>query len=392
MNKDTLQSLLNKQKEGTLTAQEQQQLDDWESALEREEGLMELYDDAEQHDVKQRVWDHITKRTAEPGKLIPIFSGRRKISAIKMSWVRYAAALIIIAGMATFFLWTDSHQPAPALTVTPPATPVNDIPAPTGSHATLTLAGGRQIFLDSAVNGTLATQGNVNIRMTNDGRIVYTGNAQSNVPAYNTLTVPRGSQIASIILSDGTQIFLNAASSLTYPVSFSGNERRVSIVGEAYFEVAHDPSKKFVVTSGDITTEVLGTHFNINTYSDERVKKVTLLEGSVKVIAGTSNLVITPGNQAALENGHMALNSSVDVDQVMAWKNGVFNFNNASCETVMRQLARWYDMDVIYPKGVPPIMFGGEIQKTLSLAEMLDVLGAVGVKFEINNKQVIVLP
>ncbi len=210
---------------------------------------------------------------------------------------------------------------------------------------------------------------------------------------YNLLTVPRGSQIASIVLADGSKVFLNSASSLKYPVAFTGNERRVEITGEVYFRNCQGCKKrKFIVVGGGIQTEVLGTHFNMNTYGDDETMKVTLLEGSVKVSSGLSGALIKPGSQAAFKNGILDVNKSVDVGQVLAWKNGVFNFQNNSLAIVMRQLSRWYDIDVVYPKGVPGILIGGKIPRSIPLSEMLDALGAVGVKFEIRDKKLIVLP
>lgn len=390
MNKDRLQLLLNKQHDGTLTPAERQELSEWESALDHEEGLMDLYNETEQLQMRERVWNGINKRSSEPAKVIVMPALNRTPWFRRFGFVRYAAGLILVAGAIVFMARVNSSPEKQIITRQSPA-PVHDVAAPASNHATITLAGGQRISLGNAASGMLARQGEVSIRMTEDGRIVYSGKNGGEVQ-YNTLSVPRGSTIASIVLSDGSKVYLNAASSLTYPVAFTGSERRVQITGEAYFEVAKDRSKKFVVTSGDVTTEVLGTHFNINTYPDEEAAKITLLEGSVKVTGGVSNAVIRPGEQAAIAKGKMEVNEAVDIDQVMSWKNGVFNFNNASCEMVMRQLSRWYDIDIVYPEGVPAIQFGGEIQKTLSLAEMLDALGAVEVKFEINNKKLIVLP
>lgn len=388
MNKETLQFLLNKQKAGTLTELEQRQLDEWEAARDRDEGLEELYSSEEQLQAKHRMWEQVKQQTAPQGKLVVMPAGRKQRRPIKTAWLKYAAAIIIVAGTAAYLFNANNKKHVANVSS---ATFAKDVAAPSSNRATLTLANGQQIVLDSVGNGMLATQGNVNIRKMDDGRIIYAGN-NSGEMQYNTLTVPRGSKIASIVLSDGTKVYLNAASSLTYPVAFTGSERKVQITGEAYFEVAKDKSKKFVVGSDGVTTEVLGTHFNINTYPDEKAQKVTLLEGSVKVTGGTSGTVIRPGDQAAFENGKISISQPADLDQVMAWKNGVFNFNNASCETVMRQLARWYNIEIVYPKGIPAIQFGGEIQQTLSLAEMLDALGAVEVKFEINNNKLIVLP
>lgn len=314
-----------------------------------------------------------------------------RIRLLKTNWLKYAAAILIIFGIGAY-LWNLNRSPQKdQVATTIPVPAQNDVSAPSVSRATLTLASGQRIFVDSAANGTLAVQGNVNIQKMDDGRIVYKGRDNGAEIQYNTLVVPRGSQIASIVLSDGSIVFLNAASSLRYPVSFNGNERRVEIQGEAYFEVTKDPKKKFIVSSGGITTEVLGTHFNVNTYPDESTMKVTLLEGSVKVSGGLSKLVIRPGDQVAFTKGVMQLNQSVDVDQVMAWKNGLFNFKDADLPTVLRQLERWYDIQVVYEGRPEEYRFQGEIQRSLNLSQVLSVLIQMEVKFTIEGKKITII-
>lgn len=392
MKKETLQLLLEKLKNGTLTPGERRQLDEWDSSLDREKSLLDLYTEHEQAAAHARMWEQVTRQTTPTGRLIylpssspPGLKGRRK-----SDWLKYAAAIVILIGAIGYFLRSTvikQEQLANAVA----NTTAKDFAAPTTSRATLTLSNGQQVILDSVSHGMLAIEGDINIQKTPDGRIVYSG-AGNGQTQYNTLRVPRGSKIASIVLADGTRVFLNAASSLTYPVAFGDTDRKVEVSGEAYFEVAKDKRRKFIVSSSNLITEVLGTHFNVNTYADEGVQKITLLEGSVKVTGGSSAIMIKPGEQVAYASGRIHVDHAVDLEQVMAWKNGVFNFNNASCEAVMRQLSRWYNIDVVYPRGIPDIQFGGEIQQTLSLAEMLEALGQVEVKFEINDNQLVVLP
>jgi transmembrane sensor len=268
----------------------------------------------------------------------------------------------------------------------------NNVAAPAYSRAVLTLAGGKQIFVDSAGVGTVAEQNGVHIRKTTDGRIVYTGSGAQSENAFNTLTVPRGSEVASIVLEDGSKVFLNAASSLTFPVAFDRKKRVVQLTGEGYFEIAKDPRRTFVVTSGTVTTEVLGTHFNMNTYSDEDAIHVTLLEGSVKVSNGQSGVVIKPNTQAICRDQSVEINNAVDVNQVMAWKNGSFNFHSADLPAVMRQISRWYDVDVVY-EGAPPVrMFTGEISRDINLMDLLDGLARMNVHFRIEGQKLIVKP
>lgn len=391
MNKNTLYHLLRKQREGALTPYEQHKLEAWEAELEKKKGLLELCSDAEQQEVKERLWEKIHRETAATGKLVYIPVHQKPDSLSKISWIKYAVAAILVVFAGGAYIWFNNNTSGATKPAGIQHASTAEVEAPASNLATITLSNGQKITLDGIGEGMLAVQDNVNIRL-DDGHVVYSATT-ANIPMeYNVLTVPRGSRIASIVLSDGTKVYLNSASSLKYPVAFTGKERRVEITGEAYFEVARDPSRKFIVTGRGITTEVLGTHFNVNTYPDEDAGRVTLLEGSVKVSGDHSSVTINVGDQAAVRNGDIQLRHAVDIEQVMAWKNGVFNFNNRDCESVMRQLARWYDIEVEYPNGVPKIMFGGEIQKTLPLSEMMEALGAVEVKFEIAGKKLIVLP
>jgi len=264
----------------------------------------------------------------------------------------------------------------------------NDIAAPTKQKATITLADGTTVALDSLTSGILATQENVSVSKTRDGRIKYDGSGYLNLGlVYNTLSNPRGSQVVDLTLADGSRVWLNAGSSVTYPVAFVGNERKVSITGETYFEVAHDASKPFYVRKADVSILVLGTHFNVNAYNDEADIKITLLEGSVKVLNAQSSLIIKPNQQAIVTNKDVLLNMKVDVEQVMAWKNGYFNFNNADIKKLMREIARWYAVEVVYEGAVPKQLFGGEMPRNSNLSQVLEILKTSGVKFTIDGRK-----
>ena len=244
-------------------------------------------------------------------------------------------------------------------------------------------------MLDSASNGSLATEGNTRIEKLSDGQIVYTGKETGEME-YNTLTVPRGSKIASITLSDGTKVWLNSSSSLTYPVAFAGNERDVKISGEAYFEVAHNAAKPFKVIKGETLITVLGTHFNVNAYEDESSIKVTLLQGAVKVDRGTLTKLLKPGQQAQVSSD-IKINNEVNVDEVMAWKNGEFQFGEAAdIHSIMREIARWYDVDIEY-KGDISGHIGGTISRDENVSQVLSMLEMTGaVKFLIEGKKIVV--
>ncbi|HXS54891.1 MAG TPA: FecR domain-containing protein, partial [Hanamia sp.] len=192
---------------------------------------------------------------------------------------------------------------------------------------------------------------------------------------------------------DGSKVWLNAESSLTFPVAFPGEERKVEITGEAYFEVAHDANKKFIVTKGTTTVQVLGTHFNVNAYDDENSIKVTLLEGSVKVENVNNKVIIKPGEQAQVgkDNGIKVVND-LDIQQVIAWQKGLFEFNHADLASIMRQVSRWYDVEVIYDGKITEGKFGGGLSKSLPLSAVLKLMEANGVKFQLEGKVLKVIP
>ncbi|MES1249681.1 MAG: FecR domain-containing protein, partial [Chitinophaga rupis] len=271
--------------------------------------------------------------------------------------------------------------------------PLKHDAAPGRTRAVLTLADGSRITLDSARSGQLAMQGKTTV--TNQhGAVTYSTNGATET-LFNTLATGRGEQSPPLTLSDGTRVWLNAASSIRYPVAFSGDARQVEITGEAYFEVAKDPTKPFYVRARDVKVEVLGTHFNINAYQDEPSMRTTLLEGSVKVIAGGASqrgrkeMLLSPGEQAQVGKD-VNLVKAVDVDQVMAWKNGMFNFNHTDLQSVLRQLARWYDIDVQFEGSPSPRTFHGKITRDLRLSQVIGLLQEVKVKFRIEDGKLIV--
>lgn len=294
-------------------------------------------------------------------------------------WVAAASVLLIIGAGVFFFSLQKSRPHAETADVAS----VQDIPSPSSPRAILTLADGQQIVLDSIENGAVAIQGDVHIQKDGDGSIVYRGDNRTEHIQYNTLTVPRGSQISSIVLADGSKAILNVASSLKYPVAFIGNERRVEITGEVYFEVSKDPSKPFIVDTHKDKITVVGTSFNVNSYHDEPYIKTSLLEGIVRI----GELTLKPG-QAYIDGRIVTTNLERD----LAWKNGVFNFEDRSLDEVMRALARWYDLEVIYPEGIPQIVFGGGLNRDLSLVQILKVLERSEVHFGLEGHRLIVKP
>ena len=322
-----------------------------------------------------------------------------EMPAKRHSWKWYVAAAAVILLMATgiaFWLF-PGHKLLPGNTA---ALVKNDVAPPAGSKAILTLANGRQITLDSAAEGALARQGAMDIVKLGDGKITYEGSVSGNELQYNTLTVPPGSSITSITLSDGTTVVLNAASSITYPVAFNGPERKVTITGEVWFEVAKNPAKKFIVASGHTTMEVLGTKFNVNAYADEEMLKVTLVEGSLKVTAAENpaaaqnkknQTILKPGEQAMVEGEQLSVQNNVDIEQVIAWKNGMFLYKGTDIKTIMRELARVYKVGVKY-ESVSNEMFYAETPRNTNISNMFKMLELTGeVHFRIEGDHVTVL-
>lgn len=308
----------------------------------------------------------------------------------RTKWRSIAAAAAIVIAIGAGAYYAISHKPGKPAEIAKVSELPADITSPQTNRATITMAGGKTVYLDSAVNGTLAVQGNIQVIRLDDGQIAYRGSAKE--LTYNTLTNPRGSKVINMTLSDGTQVWLNAGSSVTYPVAFIGNERKVSITGEAYFEVVHDMARPFTVSKGDLQVQVLGTRFNMNAYDDENNTSVTLLQGSVKVNNGKKESMLRPGQQAQVTSGIQIIND-IDIEQVMAWKNGLFVFDGAGIQDVMRQLARWYDLDVHYTGEVPKGKFKGEISRDLSLLQVLNGLSATRIHFTMESgNRITILP
>ncbi len=315
----------------------------------------------------------------------------------RLLWIRYSsvAAVLLLIGAGIYLFPT--RRPVPS--VIAKAAPVKNDIAPGKQGAILTLADGHTVVLDSLGNGLVASQGGTKV-VLNNGQLAYnTEGAAAAEPAYNTMTTPKGRQF-QVTLPDGTKVWLNAASSLRYPTVFTGRERTVEVTGEAYFEVApmrsgNGDRMPFFVKINDATqVQVLGTHFNINAYKDETTVNTTLLEGSVRIVSGGEKAVLRPGQQAQTGlSAQINIVADANVEKVMAWKNGVFDFQDATLEEVMRQLQRWYNIDVVYEKGIPKLEFIGKMGRDLSLAEVLGGLQLSKVHFRLEEgRKLVVLP
>lgn len=269
----------------------------------------------------------------------------------------------------------------------------NDVP-PGGNKATLTLANGSIIMLDSTANGILTSQGNTNVIKLASGRLAYE-TAGQNTPTevlYNVVSTPRGGQY-QVLLPDGSLVWLNAASSLRFPTAFSDMERTVELRGEAYFEITKNAVAPFKVVVNNMEVAVLGTQFNINAYTDEVAVKTTLVEGALRISASGESSVLRPGQQLQLNtNGAVTLMDKAHVEEEIAWKKGMFHFRSTDINTIMRQISRWYDVTVSYEGEIPQVWITGEAPRTISLATLLKVLELNDVRFRIEGRKITVIP
>ncbi|SMC52649.1 FecR family protein [Pedobacter africanus] len=305
-------------------------------------------------------------------------------------WVAAASVLIFLAAGTWFWVNTkDEHQ---IVRSDSGATIIK----PGRNRAILTLADGKKLDLDDAATGIISRQGASILSKTADGKLAYgtnTDRSDKNAVAYNTIETPRGGQY-QLTLADGTEVWMNAGSSLKYPTSFRGKERKVELTGEAYFEVAKNKEKPFSVVLNGMKVEVLGTHFNVMAYNDENVIETTLLEGSVKLTKDGSSTMLIPNQQGVLNNGASNFRvRAVNTENVIAWKNGFFKFDDENIETIMRKVARWYDVDVTYKGNLKPQNFGGNVPRFKDISQLLTTLELTGtVHFKIDGRRITVMP
>ena len=393
-NSRTISRLLFKYLQGTLTPEEEYELEKWKlQSAENRQFLERLSNEATQGidtdgtipgTLEEKIFGKIRDK-------VPELHGN--VIRMKGNWWRYAATAAVVLILFGYSIMTMMQKERPKQVVAKVEQPVvEDVAAPDGNYASITLAGGEKIDINGSSRGTLASQGKVQVIKSADGLIIYkvaTGRVRGKMQ-FNTLANPKGSKVIGMVLEDGTKVWLNAGSSLTYPVAFIGKERKVSITGEAYFEVAKKKSMPFRIMKGEMMVEVLGTHFNVNAYGDEPHMKVTLLEGAVKVSSGNVSGILKPGQQAKVKDNDINVQSDINIDQVMAWKNGYFSFEKAGITEVMRQIARWYNIEVAYDGEIPNERFGGELRRNTKLSSVLKVLEKSGVKFRIENNKVTV--
>ncbi len=435
MDPDQLTILMEKYLDGTLSGAEEQVLRDWYRNNEAGEVIWASDSPDERTRVQDRMLARLQKdiqQMGAPAKQVVVLRRRR-------TWMAAAAiGIVFLSGAA--YLWPNPWSKRPvaagASTITK-ALPVADL-LPATNKATLLLSNGNTIVLDSVANGLLAQQGETRVKKTAQGQLIYQvatekgsagagegrreaagGAAVPTAPEgrreilYNTILTPQGGTY-TVTLSDGTRVWLNAGTSLKYPTAFTGSSRSVELKGEAYFEVAADAVRPFTVTGGGQTIRVLGTHFNINAYENEPVVRTTLLQGSVKVVRDGQEVFLRPGEQSLLTGagspggtgtgsrqvtgtgslrvtgaGSLRVKKDIDTAEVMAWKNGMFQFDEADIGTVMRQIGRWYNVEVIYNGTLPGDHFKGKIPRNVNASEALQILTLSGIQFKIDGRKII---
>lgn len=372
-----IELLAKKWQDGTITNEEKSEFNNWYNSFDDND----LAYDADETPamLKERLLRNIHQREN--------ISFKRKLQPVAYVRIAAAALLLIFLSIGAYLLLS---RPTNKLI----AKNIQKDRLPGKNKAVLTLANGLKISLDDATKGELAKQSGITITKAANGQIIYTvadkllANAQQ--PVYNTIETPRGGQI-KVNLPDGTKVWLNAASVIKFPTSFSGNERNVTLDGEAYFEVAHNAKKPFNVFAAGAQVHVLGTHFNVNAYKDEDTLKTTLLQGSVKLTYNNAGVVLKPSQQGKIYGGGTGLRvAAVDTSVVMAWKNEMFEFDNTDLHSLMRQISRWYNIEVAYESGVPNDVFFGSISRNSNLSKVLKILELGGVHFKIDNKKIVV--
>lgn len=348
-----------------------------------------VQDDRESESAAEAVKESVYKRTWEQLQQAP-----RIVPFFKRPAFRFSIAAVLLLGMAgIWFVFKPDRASKPSLAENTNL-PKSDIAPPTDTRAVLELADGRIIVLDSAGSGSLATQGDALVSKLSADKIAYTPlDQESGPPTMNTLRVPKGSRPIQLQLSDGSTVWLNVGSSITYPSYFTGNTRAVQMTGEAFFDISHDASKPFLVQRGQTQVAVLGTQFNVNGYEDEKAIKVTLLQGSVEVQRSAGEkLKISPGQQAVIPpEAAIRLKEEVDLEEVMAWKNGWFYFNRMGLPEIMRQLEKWYDVEVEYQGLKTPKKFSGMVNRNNNLSEVLKLMEMAGIRFRITPKKIYVM-
>lgn len=374
MENEQLKALIAKYQDGSASQQERLMIDEWYNYISRKESEKSVELDLDS--AKNAIWARLSSEIQQP---------KRK-STLYMYAAGLAAAIVLIVSGIYFFNLHEPTQQQPLV-----KKEQSDDIAPGDFGATLTLADGRKIRLADASKGELANEAGISISKTADGRLVYEiEGSGTSTDATNTLSTAKG-ETYQIHLPDGSLVYLNAASSLTYKTSLLENGKRVvKLKGEGYFEISKDKEHPFVVRTDKQDVEVLGTHFNISSYADDEVEKTTLLEGSVRMSASGVSKILKPGQQGRLARGRVRV-EDVDTDLAVAWKNNEFVVESERIETIMKMVERWYNVEVIYLGVQTNERFSGGVSRFDKVSKVLDIVQSTGAAhFEIKGRKIYV--
>jgi transmembrane sensor len=389
MTENQLILLIARQLSGELSEGEVNELTEWVSLHPDNQLLLDRISNEDQLEIELDLWHGINASDGHI-RVISLLQAQRRTSIRRIMRWSIAASLLIAVGMIGLMRKPDRSIQMPSI-ISKTTTSIS----PGRNTAKLKLSNGREIELDSAGNGDLITQGSARLVKLDSGSLSYVVESDKNKTgseSYNTLTTPRSGQY-QLRLPDGSHVWLNNVSSLRYPTSFQGKNRVVELTGEAYFEIAKDATKPFIVKVKGEEVEVLGTSFNIMAYPEEMGIQTTLLTGGVRVKAGSAAVLLKPDEQAEInEAGGLKVLKNVPSRDIASWKDGFFYFGRASFSAVMRQLARWYNVEVVYEGKVPDMEFGGRIDRSLPLSELLRFLDKNQVRFRLEGHNLIVLP
>ncbi len=378
---DLYRQLAKKWLDGSITAEEKKTFSLWYNSIEDSDLHVPENFSLNEEELKLRILNKVKRNN----KNAPVHHLIKNL-------YRIAAAIILITGSIFILHYFVQPEPKPQLTESKLLigdTTVNNDLMPGGDKAILTLADGTEIVLDEQENGLIVVQGTTKIIKKEDGQIRYKSEDGFNTkPVYNTVKTPRGGQYR-IELPDKSVVWMNAASSIRFPTCFTGAERKVSVNGELYFDVHTDPKRPFVIDVNGSLVQALGTEFNVMAYANEGSVITTLVSGRVRVRHGKKSADLKPGQQSLFQHsGNIELQQTSDQELVTAWKNGYTSFRNADLESIMRQVERWYDVDVDFDKNLEKRYFTGDISRNARLNEFLNVLNQSGVRFKLEGRKI----
>ncbi|WP_293310571.1 FecR family protein [Pedobacter sp. UBA5917] len=383
MNTEEIKYLLKKYNDQTASPQEKKLIEEWYEHVNGEELQPSEFSETE---IKSQSFSNIQSR-------IKAHANVKKPKQIKLfsAWFFRAAIVLITlsAGLYLYLKQTESNVPV----IISKVNKTEIIPG--GDNAILSLADGSKVVLNKTADGQIADQSGVKIIKTKSGELLYrfVGDPNASATAMNTVSTPRGGQY-HLILADGTEVWLNAASSVKFPAAFAGNERKVEVTGEVYFEVSKNKAKPFIVHTDQSDIKVLGTHFNVNTYDDEEYQRTTLLEGSIEMKTGNQKVLLTPGQQANIggKSGAIKIREIDDLEAVIGWTNGYFQFEKSDLQSVMRQVSRWYNTTVNYNGTIPAKQYTGKIPRSVNVAKLIEMLSYTGIHCSVEHNEITVNP